>query len=309
MKKQLKKVLAVLLCVLMVSALFGCGAKKKGAVQLFAMIDRLYATREELELPADSTPIGAFESAKADQALIGTWKNADGSYIYTYNADGTATAAAANSDEITTVPYICLVQNGKNILCQELRTTNYDEEGNEVPGEAQLVYSSYLIEGDAMYSLSVEDIGEYSTSYFGTLQRFYRADETGSIEKALKESPIDLTSLYGNWEGDKGNIVIDENGLKLDDAVYAVSLNDKLQLVAEKDGVSTAYNFAVAYSKLSENEDNTEWSRKNALALNYTGADENDKPNLLPCMTDWAGEYNWGEYLYNASFTASDFPS
>ena len=45
------------------------------------------------------------------------------------------------------------------------------------------------------------------------------------------------------------------------------------------------------------------------MGVSYTGADENDKPNLLPCMTDWAAEYDWNEYLFNASFTASGNPS
>lgn len=298
----MEKFIAVLLCVLMTLALFGCGAKKKGAVQLFAMIDRLYAEKGELDLPQDNTPIGAFEQAKADPALIGTWKNADGSYTYTYSEDGTATAAAANSEETTTVPYICFARNGRSIICQELQTANYDEDGNATTGETQLIYMSYLIEGDAMYALSVEDIDEYSTSYFGTLQRFYRADENGSIEKSLKSSPIDLTSLYGEWNSEKGSIVIDENGLTLDGTVYKISLNDQLQLVAEKDGDSSAYSFAVAYFKQSANEDNTEWDKSLALSLSYTGADEADKPNLLSCMTDWAAEYGWQEYLYNASF-------
>ena len=309
MKKHLKQALSVLLCVLLVCALAGCGAKTAAPVSLFAMIDRLYATQTELELPNVETPIGIFSDGKVDPDLIGVWKTADGSYTYTYAEDGTATAATANSDTLTTVPFLCLERQGHNILVEELTVMSYDGEGNPTPGEKQLSYTAYLVEGDAMYMLSVEDIGEYSSSYFGTLQRFYRADEAGSIDKALAAHPVDLTSLYGEWEGEKGNVVIDETGLKFDGAVYTLSFNDKLQLVAEKDGVSTAYSFGVGYSKTSTDPENTQWEKHRALSLNYTGADENDKPNLLPCMTDWAAEYDWNEYLFNASFTASGNPS
>lgn len=38
------------------------------------------------------------------------------------------------------------------------------------------------------------------------------------------------------------------------------------------------------------------------FGIYYTGADENDKPNLLPLLSDWKAEFDWDSYYYNASF-------
>ena len=307
MKENLKKILAVLLCAALAAALAGCGGEKKAqAVNLFERLNDLKTTRTALDLPQVNTPIGTFSDGKADPALFGVWKTADGKYTYTYAEDGTATATMADSEQTKAVPFTCLSRQGYNILVEELELMNYDAEGNETPGDKQLQYSTYLIDGDAMYTLSVEDISEDSSSYYGTLQSLFRADEAGSIDSALAAHPVDPASFFGEWEGEKGNIVIDENGLTLDGAVYALSVNDRHQLVAEKDGVSTTYTFGVGYSKTAPDEGEAEWNEKSAFALNYTGADEADKPNLLPCLTDWAAEYGWEAYLYSASFTRSE---
>lgn len=304
MKKQMKRALAVLLCVLLAASLFGCGAKPKKQIHLFARISQLLVTQDELDIPETVKSLADLTDGKVDADMVGTWKTADGSYTYVYGEDGSASVTMAGSDSPTTAPFLSIMRQGHNILCQELKVMSFDEEGNETEGETQMAYTSYLIDGDVFYALSVEDIDEYSSSYQGSLLRFYRADADGSIDKALASEKIDLTALYGDWSGDKGSIVIDENGLTFDGETYALSVNDKQQLVAEKDGVSTAYGFGVAYIKNSTDMENTQWERKNALSLNYTGADENDKPNLLPCLTDWAAEYGWGESLYSATFTA-----
>ena len=87
----------------------------------------------------------------------------------------------------------------------------------------------------------------------------------------------------------------------MDGETYNAQFNDKHQLVVEKDGDATTYTFAFSYmryGKVSENPEETI-----GIALSYTGADGNDKPNLAKLLTDWHEEYGYEEWLYNGSFT------
>ena len=46
-----------------------------------------------------------------------------------------------------------------------------------------------------------------------------------------------------------------------------------------------------------------DWPDKTTrLGLYYTGADENDKPNLLPLLDDWKTDYQWEDWYYSGSF-------
>ena len=304
MKKHVKKAISLLLCVLLVCAFAACGKKAKAPVDLFAKIDSMKATQEALALPDVKTPLDTLEGGKVDPALVGTWKMASGIELtYTFAENGISTAEVGNNGVPTEVPFTCIVRNERNILCQEAPVMNYNEAGEATEGEKALTYTSYQVDGDVLYLLSVESHDEFSSSYYGSLQRLYRADENGSIDSAVAENPIDISSFYGEWTGEKGGIVIDQNGLTLNGDVYTLSLNDKQQLVAEKDGVSTAYTFAAAESKDAANEERTEWNESRTLVLVYEGADENDKPNLLACMTDWAAEFGGEDYRYDVSFT------
>ena len=42
------------------------------------------------------------------------------------------------------------------------------------------------------------------------------------------------------------------------------------------------------------------------LGVSYTGADENDKPNLLPVLTDYKTEFEYDSWYYSGSFKLSD---
>ena len=83
---------------------------------------------------------------------------------------------------------------------------------------------------------------------------------------------------------------------------FTISFDGKNDLVVEKDGQSTAYNMAVSVMKDYDYEDRTQFTATTSMGVSFTGADENDKPNLLPLLDDYKTEYGYDTWYYSGSF-------
>ena len=69
----------------------------------------------------------------------------------------------------------------------------------------------------------------------------------------------------------------------------------------EKDGKATEYSANISVKKQYENEDKTQSTETVALGLYFTGADDNDKPNLESVLDDW------GDFMPNYYSGTFDF--
>ena len=49
-------------------------------------------------------------------------------------------------------------------------------------------------------------------------------------------------------------------------------------------------------------EDRTQFTESTMMGVSYTGADENDKPNLLPVLSDYKTEFGYDSWYYSGSF-------
>ncbi len=176
-----------------------------------------------------------------------------------------------------------------------------DADGNTTTSTV-LSYSTYNIDNDALYFTNVEDTtNEITDSAQYALMTMYRADESGSIEASTSGNRISLDSFAGTWTCEKGEITIDGKTLKLGEDVYNISINDAGKLVAEKDGKATEYSANISVRKQYENEDKTQSTETVALGLYFTGADDNDKPNLESVLDDW------GDFMPNYYSGTFDF--
>ena len=161
-----------------------------------------------------------------------------------------------------------------------------------------LSFTAYRVENDALYMVTVEERDEMFTSHQSALVMMFRADAGGSTAASIQKNPISMDTFSGSWSGDKGEFTIENGVLTFDGARYALSLNEKNQLVVEKDGKATVYSM-----NISDYKTYGDWPDETVrLGLYYTGADEADKPNLLPLLDDWKTEYQWEEWYYSGSF-------
>lgn len=323
----MKRIIAVLAALLICIGIFAaCGnthakpgktddgndaPSPSSAENLREIITSLKATEAELGLENKYKTFDDVTDGKIDPTLIGTWKTADGSAVYTYGEDGilktkTDFYGTVSENELR---YTCLGAKDKNIICLETEYSNYPEDGGEPETELVIAYSTYKISGDVLYEMSVEEADPDSDNYNVSVQQFYKADENGSAEASIRANPVNLESLYGTWKNDEGkSITVGESGLVCDGETYAVSVNDKNDLVVEKDGVKTAYTFSLIYSKYFDGEGDEKHVSEEGykLALNYTGKDESDKPNLLAVMEDWHTLYEYETWYYTANFDLAE---
>ena len=309
-----KKLICILLCVFMAAVFFGCGADKPeteqsttgaaeepagNGVNLIEKLNSLAATDVELGIAGKYNAFADIADGKTDPDLTGRWITADGSSIYTYNEDGTSTAEIEGMG-LSEVKYTCIEANGRKIICEESEMIGDVEEGTTT-----LTFTAYSIENDALYMVPVENVNPDFSSSQNALIVFYRADENGKIDAALSANPVDINVLNGKWSCEKGEVTIENGVLTYGESSYNLSFDGKGQLVAEKDGESTTYSFNISQLKQYEGEEGEADSQATAttcFGIYYTGADENDKPNLLPLLSDWKAEFDWDSYYYNASF-------
>ncbi|MBQ7543009.1 MAG: hypothetical protein IJT44_12035 [Clostridia bacterium] len=307
-ESTVKRIVCMILCAVIAVSLAGCGAKKPASepagVNLIEKLTSLMVSDKDLGVAGKYTKLSEIEGGSIDADLVGTWITADGETTYTYDADGTSKATTAYGDN--EAPFTCLTVGDYKIICQEVELSPEFYDGAQ-PGDTQLTYTAYSVENDALYQVIVEEVNEDYTSNMSALVTLYRADETGSAAASIKKNPIDMAALNGTWADDeKGSFTIEDGVLTLGEDSFNLSFDEKNQLVVEKDGQSTAYHMAVSKMKEYDYEDRTQFTTSTMMGVSYTGADENDKPNLLPVLSDYKTEYGYDSWYYSGSFKLQD---
>ena len=299
---RMKKLSCALLCALFVLSFAGCGAKKTEAdgVDLREKLASLVVTDEALGLAGKYSALSDIRDGSVDPALVGTWVTADGEYAYTYEESGTASVASPSYGD-TQIQFTCLTVNGYSLICEEMIVSPEMNDG-VTEETTQLAYTAYSVEEDVLYEVNVEEVSPDFTSSQSALITLYRADENGSTAKSMANNPIALRTLDGTWTTEKGEITIENGTLTTGSESYSISFNETNRLVVERDGQSTAYSMAITHMKDYDYEDRTQFTEKTVLGLYFTGADENDKPNLLSLLDDWKTEYDWDSWYYSGSF-------
>lgn len=288
-----KKILCAALCLVLLSCA-GCQTKKTD-VNLREKLAALAVSEEALGIQGKYAALSDVTDGTVDPDLVGKWVTADGTTSYTYSADGTETIESEDYGNFD-VQYTCLTRGDYKVLCEEVTLQSEDAEGNQTES-ASLSYTSYRVENDALFMMIVEgDPGDFTTNQTA-LVAMYRADKSGSPAASVKKNPITLSCLDGTWVTEKGFFTIENGKLTCDGESGTLSFNDKNQLVVTKDGSATAYSMNI--SVLKNYDDGSE---KTMLGLYYTGADEDDLPNLLHLMDDWKTEYMWDTWYYTGSF-------
>ena len=293
----MKKVLSIVLCLLMAVSLIGCGMTLGKEVNLRDKLESLMTSDDALGIKGKYSVLADITDGKVDKDLVGTWKTADGETSYTFGEDGTAKATSEYGD--SEVKFTCLTLGEYKVMCEESEMESSDIDGNTTTSTV-ISYSTYDVDNDALYFTNVEDTtDEYMDSSQYALMIMYRADENGSVDAAIAKNKIALDSFAGTWASEKGEITIADGTLTVGDDVYDISINDKGKLVVDKDGAFTEYSVNISVRKQYEGEDKTQSTETTALGLYFTGADENDKPNLESVLDDW------GEFMpnyYSATF-------
>ena len=301
-RKTGKKLLCAILCVLIVAAFAGCGAKKSASasVDVLAKLNALMVSDQTLGIAGKYTKLSEIEGGTIDADLLGSWSTADGDMTYDYGEDGIVKVTSALYGD-SEVPFTCVTIGEHKILCEEIELDPAFYDGAK-EGDTQLSYTAYSVENDALYQVVVEEVDPDYTSSMSALVTLYRTDETGSAAAAIAKNPIDLKALNGTWDSDKGSILIEDGVLTFGEDRFNISLDGKNDLVVEKDGASTTYNMAVSVTKEYDYEDRTQFTTDTAMGISFTGADENDKPNLLALLDDYKTEYGYESWYYSGSF-------
>ena len=281
----------------MAASLFGCQMSFSKEVNLREKLESLMTSDDALGIKGKYSALSEITDGSIDKDLVGSWKTADGEASYTFSEDGTAKASSEYGD--AEIKFTCLTLGEYKVMCDESEMESTDVDGNTTTSTV-ISYSTYEVDGDALYFANVEDTtDEYMDSSQYALMIMYRADESGSTEKAMAKNKVAIDSFSGTWTSDKGEITIADGTLTLGEDVYDISMSDNGKLVVDKDGVSNEYSVNVSIRKQYESEDKTQFTQTTALGLYFTGADENDKPNLEAVLDDW-GE--WQPNYYSATF-------
>ena len=266
-------------------------------VNLREILDELHVNDEKLGIAGKYKEFSDITDGKIDPELIGTWTIAGGTATYTYREDGKFSAVSADYGNNENIPYTCMKIGGYNIVFEEVGYTEDSEEADETV----VTMTSYKIINDVLYMTSVEDLESEYQFYSSPIQVMYREDASGSIKAAFEKNPISAASYDGVWtDGNETEITIRDGILTANGQEYKLSMNDQNQLVAEKDGESTAYPVSLVYSVIYD-EGKID-SEGYIFSFYYVGKDENDKPNLYDVMVDWHKEYDWSEFRYNGTF-------
>ena len=306
-KTTLKRITCAALCILIVAAFAGCKTIKAGSagVDVCEKLASLTVTDKALGIDGKYTKLSDISDGSVDPELVGTWTTAAGDMTYDYTANGILKVTSETYGD-SEAPFTCLTIGKYKIVCEELALDPEFYDGAE-EGDTQLSFTAYSVENDALYQVIVEEVNEDYTSNMSALVTLYRADESGSAAAAIAKNPIDMAALNGTWADDeKGSFTIEDGVLTLGEDSFNISFDEKNALVVEKDGQSTAYHMGVSMMKEYDYEDRTQFTESVSIGLSYTGADENDKPNLLPVLTDYKTEYEYDSWYYSGSFKLQD---
>ena len=289
--------LCAALCLVLALSAAGCQAKGQ-AVNLMEKLSALTVSDRTLGIEGAFTALSDITDGKADPALVGRWVSADGRTAYTYAADGTERVESEDYGSFDT-KFTCITREGYRVLCEEAQMTDPDAEGGTAESTV-LAYTAYRVENDVLYLTTVERAADSDVygSFQAALVMMFRTDASGSPAAAIAKNPIALDSLNGTWSGDTGDFTIENGTLKTGSDSFALSFDERNRLVAEKDGQTTAYGMNIIACRTYG-----DWADKTVrMGLYYTGADESDKPNLLPLLDDWKTEYGWEDWYYTGGF-------
>ncbi len=307
-----RKLAAIVLSSALMLAMTACGGSSQTsgggssagtaaeAVNLREKVDALYTTEEDLGLSGKYTSSAEIAEAAIDPELVGTWKTAGGSVSYTYREDGTATASTegyGGSD----YTFTCLTSGNYKLIAEDLEMTEItDGVETTVPS---VNYVSYQIADGALYFTIVDALDPNMNQSISQVIAAYKADEKGDISASIAKNPISPASYYGEWTyGDMEDrkLTIDEKGFTAEGMeTLPVSVSESGKLVVGSGDGATEYSAGIAYEKLYDNTNGLQITGENyALALSYTGKDENDRPNLADAMNDWHADYDYEEFYF-----------
>ena len=297
----MKKILCAILCFLLAASLFSCGQGSSEGVDLRAKLSSLMASDEALGLKGKYETLDDIKDGAVDPDLLGIWKTADEETTYTYTQDGTAKAEVKTYGGAE-VKFTCITVDHYKVICEEVPMISSDSEGNQTESIV-ISYSAYQVENDALYLVNVEDTTDenINSSQYAIIV-LYRADENGSIEAALAKNKTSLDTFNGTWSSEEGEFTIQNGKLKIGKDKYDVSVDAKNRLVVGKGESASAYSANISVMKEYDYEDHSKTTESTALGLYFTGADENDKPNLISVLFDWKTEYQWDTWYYSGSF-------
>ena len=219
---------------------------------------------------------------------------------YTYREDGTATASTegyGGSD----YTFTCLTSGNYKLIAEDLEMTEItDGVETTVPS---VNYVSYQIADGALYFTIVDALDPNMNQSISQVIAAYKADEKGDISASIAKNPISPASYYGEWTyGDMEDrkLTIDEKGFTAEGMeTLPVSVSESGKLVVGSGDGATEYSAGIAYEKLYDNTNGLQITGENyALALSYTGKDENDRPNLADAMNDWHADYDYEEFYF-----------
>lgn len=296
----MKKIVCLALCILMAVSLFGCGKSSAKEIYLRDKLTSLMTTDEGIGLKGKYAALEDIADGTVDRDLVGTWKTADGKTAYVYNEDGTSKATSTYGDSESR--FTCITVDAYKVICEEATMTSEDADGN-VTESTVLSYSTYEVDNDALFMTVVEDTtDENADSSYTVLVVMYRADDTGSTEASMAKNKIAIDTFAGTWASEKGEFTIADGKLTLGEDVYDISVNEQGRLVVASGDASTEYPVNLVLRKDYENNDKANATETISMGISYTGADENDKPNLLSVLDDWKTDYQWDDYYYTGTF-------
>ena len=317
MKNYMKFFALILALVMIFACLAGCGGSQSGeeatpesgeSVEVGDMVselDGLISTDEELGLAGKYENFEDITDGSIDEALVGKWQSADGDLIYEYGEDGTAKATMVQYDMVNEVPYTCVKAGDKNVIIEKAEYMD----GSDTEDQFALSMSTYKVAGDVLYMTTVEDMSDPNiTSNYSSLIVLFRMDENGNVMGSAADV-YSMSALNGDWAT--------EEGLKIriaDDSIIIIGANlisgdpmpahfdENGKFVIEANGTETAYNFGIAQMKnYPDGRDSATAEISYTMSLTYTGADENDVPNIKTAMMDWKKEYDYSDYYYSLS--------
>ncbi len=307
MKKNLKRIAALLLAAVMVFSLAACGGQKTEKVNLLTKLQELSLRDRELGLEGKYGTLDDITDGTVDKDLIGTWKTADGDVTYTFGETGELKMSSVSYNTEDSTRFTCLTADGHKILCEEYDQVDYSSD--EPVTEKVVSYSAYEVKNGALYIVGVETGDEHMTFYSSSLTVMYKADSKGSIEAAVKANPLDPASFAGEWTVDddgaeeKTKVVMDEKSLTIGSDVYEISFDADGNMTVTKDGASTTYDFNVVGVRQYESDDRAQVVDDHYMfGFYYLGADENDRPNLEGVMEDWHATYGVDEFRFSGAF-------
>ena len=283
----MKKILSIALCVLMAVSFFGCGMSVGKEVNLRDKLASLMTTDEAIGVKGKYEKFEDIKDGSVDKDLVGTWKTADGQTTYVYNEDGTAKASMEGYGE-SEITFTCITSGDYKIICEGTEMESTDVDGNTTKTPV-ISYSTYNVDNNVLYMTNVEETTDEnidSSQY--ALVMLYRADENGSTEAAMAKNSIALDSFAGTWSGDTGELTIADGTLKVGETSYDISMDENGKLVVADGDNSSAYSVTISVRKQYDSEDKTKSTETTAIGLYFTGADENDKPNLVDVLDDWS---------------------